>query len=606
MAKQPVRPKFFWDGGYLSELETRLGDECIFLCLSPVSFRMLTDMSAMLLWATRYEEGIVPEVGKIAHQELNVPCLTDFYSLLEELNNKEWLEGQFDALGSRMTELEDMDVIVNQTVTSCGCGCDGDTSSTTQTVNNPIIDPNETGITPAYNTAAVVLVDIARCRAANYLARKVISTIRTIGAITDNSGILAIVLVLITAISWLTPWPGDEVVSTTMLALWAGRMIGLFGAVDFMFEYFSDMANMIEGDEEGFVCVLYNWNNSSELGASLSGYMQNMADDLKVQTGMSETTAAIYKNVLADVFGPQLVNWYVDNIERIVPADFIAQYDCLCGATGDSCPTSNIVLAGLGTFPGNDLEGTTQGFASTFNSTTGYYEIIFELAANYCVTIENGQFTPEEMHEVCIDGVMSPSDGSCIRRFAARSQSPFGTAVAFNEINTACECPAYLPPNYQLIDATITGIIGSMPTMHSFVDNVVTASVSTGTVSTSTGEMIVEIDKYAIPSGWLTVGIMLEVMYLNVTEAVANWHTYDPMGLGSDNGEPFSENQISLHFNGNQAPESELQALIDSVDYIRVNTVVVGDYVGTNGWVTESSPMHGSIVLKIKYLIKEL
>ncbi len=85
MAKQPVRPKFYWDGAYLSELEKELGDRCIFLCLSPVSFRILTDMTAMLLWPTRYKEGEVPDVGRIAHQELNVPCLTDFYQLLDDL-----------------------------------------------------------------------------------------------------------------------------------------------------------------------------------------------------------------------------------------------------------------------------------------------------------------------------------------------------------------------------------------------------------------------------------------------------------------------------------------------------------------------------------------
>ncbi len=82
------RPKFFWSDEYLQELSLQLGGECKILCLSPVSFRLLADMTAMLLWPTRYEEGEVSEFGRIAYQELNVPCnFTDLVTVLAEIRD---------------------------------------------------------------------------------------------------------------------------------------------------------------------------------------------------------------------------------------------------------------------------------------------------------------------------------------------------------------------------------------------------------------------------------------------------------------------------------------------------------------------------------------
>jgi hypothetical protein len=49
---------------------------------------MLADMTAMLLWPTRYEEGAVSEFGRIAYQELNVPCnFTDLVTALTEIRD---------------------------------------------------------------------------------------------------------------------------------------------------------------------------------------------------------------------------------------------------------------------------------------------------------------------------------------------------------------------------------------------------------------------------------------------------------------------------------------------------------------------------------------
>ena len=443
MAKRPQRPKFLWNNAYLEKLAIELGDECIFLCLSPVSFRMLADMSKMLLWATRYEEGAVAELGKTAYRELNVPCLTDFYSLLDELNNKDWLQSQFDDLGSRMTELEDMDVIVNQTVNGgCGCGCDGESTSTTQTTSGGIIiDPDDTGITPPYDTEPAAIVDSVRCRAANYLAVSFVSALRRLEQMGDEAGALVVLVgVIALAVTALSPILGDEVIAWSAFVRWAYKAIRLRSATGFSSAYFRVLADNIENDFHSFVCAVYTWDTAEELGAAFILWINARVDELQAQVNIPTETALLYKEFINAVYGAEAINWFVENIASVAPADFVPQYDCLCGATGDTCPTQNIVLAGLGNFPAGDLTGTTQGFASEFNSQTGYHEIIFELDANYCVTIENGAYTPSEAHEKCSDGVMVASDGSCIRRFVARSGDAFGTAVTFDEQTLDCSC----------------------------------------------------------------------------------------------------------------------------------------------------------------------
>lgn len=444
MKKRPQRPKFLWNNAYLEKLAIELGDECIFLCLSPVSFRMLTDMTKMLLWATRYEEGAVSELGKIAYTELNVPCLEDFYSRLDaiELNNSDWLQSQFDDLGSRMTELEEMDVIVNQTVNSCGCGCDdGTTTTTTNTVDGITIDPEDTGITPPYDTEIVTAVDSVRCRAANYLAVSVVTILRRLENMGDEAGALVVLVgVIALAVTALSPVIGDEVIAWSAFVRWAYKAIRLRSATGFTSIFFRELADKIEDDLQGFTCALYTWDTAEDLGAKLISWVSAGVDELQAVANLPSETVLLYKDFLNAVYGPEMINWFVENIATVAPADFVPQYDCLCGATGDTCPDINIVLNAVGNIPDGDLTGTTQGFASQFNSTMGWHEIIFELAANYCVTIENGAYTPEEMHETCSDGVMVASDGSCIRRFVARSQSPFATAVTFNEQAADCNC----------------------------------------------------------------------------------------------------------------------------------------------------------------------
>lgn len=86
-------PKFRWDIDYLQSLELELEDSGLkLLCLSPVSFRLVADMSAMLQWPTRFgltrgEE--VPDLADIAYQEINNPMnlvdLTEVITILTDL-----------------------------------------------------------------------------------------------------------------------------------------------------------------------------------------------------------------------------------------------------------------------------------------------------------------------------------------------------------------------------------------------------------------------------------------------------------------------------------------------------------------------------------------
>lgn len=349
---------------------------------------------------------------------------------------------KLDEISERLKELEDMDVIVNQTVNSgCGCGCDGETSSTTNTVTTPIIDPTDTGISPPYDDTVYTVVDAVKCRAANWLVDKTIGVIRgwaNIGAVEVT--VVAVAGAFFTIFAVLGGVATGGIVAGVVVFTIAGLVIQLAQYDDFQVDDLDILAAEIESMREEFVCVMYGWTTASELSAALLGFLYSRVDETATSVGWTEETKDKVKVVFEKIFGSEFSNYIVQNVGAIVPADFVAQYSCLCGATGDSCPNANLHLSAYGELPAGDLTGTTEGFASTFNSTTGYYEIIFELAENYCVTIENGVYTPEESHEKCSGGVMVPSDGSCIRRFVARSQTPFGTAVTFDSQSEDCSC----------------------------------------------------------------------------------------------------------------------------------------------------------------------
>lgn len=350
---------------------------------------------------------------------------------------------QLAEIRSQLAEINEMNV--TQTVNVGGCGCCDDESTTTQTTSGSI-DPQDTGIIPPYNTDPIEISDYTKCRSTNYLAAMVTETIRALSGRLGGGVllILGITEVLIAILSWIDLVPGDEVVGSVIgllgLITIAQAIARMAGTTVFTWGVLDELAEILEVEfvAESFVCALSGWTNSQELGASLSLFINSRIDELSTDDFVKDAM----KDVFSLLFDSPLINWFVENAESVVPADFVAQYDCLCGATGDSCPTQNIVLAGVGSLPSiaGDLSGTTQGFGSSFNSKTGYYEVILELADNYCVTIDNATYSPIEEHEKCSGGVMVPSDGSCIRRFVARSQTPFGTAVTFVEQSVDCTC----------------------------------------------------------------------------------------------------------------------------------------------------------------------
>jgi len=342
---------------------------------------------------------------------------------------------------SRLTEIEHMNITVTQTN---GCCCDGDTTSTSTTTTSRTIDPEDTGIIPPYNTEPIDISDPMKCRTTNYLAKMVTETIRALAGRLGGGAllVLGIVEVLFFVLSWLDMIPGDEVVGTVIgmlgLITIAQAIARMAGTTMFTWGVLDELAEFLESPQvaEEFVCALSGWTNAEELGSLVTSFINSKIAELDTVQPVRDAMITVF----GLLFDSPLINWFTQNSERIVPADFIPQYDCLCGATGDTCPTSNLALAGYGDVPSGDLTGTTENYNTVFNSKTGFYEIIFELAANYCVSIDYGNYTPEEMHEVCSDGVMVSSDGTCIRRFAARSQSPFATAVTFDGITENCYC----------------------------------------------------------------------------------------------------------------------------------------------------------------------
>ncbi len=350
---------------------------------------------------------------------------------------------KLDEISERLKELEDMDVIVTQTVNGCGCG-DGDTS--TSTVTTPLIDPTDTGISPPYDETVYTPPDAAKCRAANWLVDKTIYFIRGLANIgASQMFVVAVGSFLLGLFAVFNGIPGDEIAWGSVVFSVAVLIVTLNALNDFQVDDLDVLSAEIESLREDFVCVMYGWTTASELSASLLNFLYSRVDETATAVGWSSETKEKIKDVFSKVFGSELANYVVQNVEKIVPAGFVAQHDCICGATGDSCPSSNLVIGALGDLPAGDLTGTTQGFASLFNPQTGYHEILFELADNYCVTIDYGEYSPDENHEKCTGGAMVASDGSCIRRFTARSLAPFATSITFNEQSADCDCTQIEP-----------------------------------------------------------------------------------------------------------------------------------------------------------------
>ena len=378
------------------------------------------------------------DANELTIDGLSTPC-GDYPLTDDEMSD---ILDKLDEISERLKELEDMDVIVNQTVNGCGCGCDGDTpDTTTTTVTIPGIDPTDTGISPPYDDTVYAVVDSVKCRTANWLVDSTIYVIRgwaNIGA--AEMVVVSLASALIGLFAIFNGVPADGIAWGMVIYFIAVTIIEISQLDDFQLDDLDVLAAEIESMREEFVCAMYGWTTANELSSALLGFLNSRVDETATAVGWSPETIDKIKNVFSKIFGSELSNYVVQNVDRIVPSDFVEQHDCICGATGDYCPDHNLVLEGFGSLPDGDLTETTQGFASQFNSTNGYHQVIFEVAANYCVSIDYGEYSPAEMHEVCSDGNMVSADGYCIRRFVARSSAPFGATVTFNLISADCTC----------------------------------------------------------------------------------------------------------------------------------------------------------------------
>ncbi len=347
---------------------------------------------------------------------------------------------KLDEISERLKELEDMDVIVNQTVNGCGCGCDSDSEpfDISNQLDGIILDSEDTGVIPKYDKAAKTESHRTRCRAANWFAAEVVSITRNIERIgTMHLTVKQWYLLLVELFTFDDKliWSGTALIALSyrMLNVLLPEYYGIFGKV----------ADKMESDMESLICSLYDWTSAEELGEKLNDAIMVFVDRATQELGLDGTVASTVYNALIDVIGAAYVNYLVENIVTIVPDGFVSQYSCSCGEYASTCPDAiNIVTRGYyDHFPEGDLTGLTIPFTARFNATTGQYELIFEMAKNYCVTIENsGSLTITEAHQVCTEGVMGGWNGSCLRRYAAYSQAPFGTAVTFLSQSVDCDC----------------------------------------------------------------------------------------------------------------------------------------------------------------------
>lgn len=115
-----AQPKFLWNVGYLEQLESELQDTGRkVLCLSPVSFRLLANMSQMLTWPTRFgltSGDELPDLAKIAYQEMNIP-ITSPLDCWTESDIEDWIK-----------DTDKMTIIINNT-NNCS-SCSGSTGIT--------------------------------------------------------------------------------------------------------------------------------------------------------------------------------------------------------------------------------------------------------------------------------------------------------------------------------------------------------------------------------------------------------------------------------------------------------------------------------------------
>lgn len=331
-------PKFLWDVGYLENLKTELGDKRVLLCLSPLSFRLLANMSNMLTWPTRFG---------LSRGEPIPNFIQDCYG---ELNNPQDIVGCFgsDVLEDLIVNSEDIMIQITNNIDCC-CGVssspstifcvgqDGAITYTPQVPVNPTPTPPEGLIFPFDPDTDAVPGEFADwneydagfCAFANGLweiTRLIVSTTETLIDILAAGAALAVVLTPLLPAGVLAAIGGV----TFLEVVWElVKIITSEQASDIL----NEIVDWLDDAREEIVCTIYShrydWGG---LGAGLSA---SASDYIETTLTLSPDERNAVQNLVSKIFFWQVAAGYVAGELGLFSTD--APIDCsLCSSYSHS------------------------------------------------------------------------------------------------------------------------------------------------------------------------------------------------------------------------------------------------------------------------------
>lgn len=258
------------------------------------------------------------DANELTFRDLGLSCDGEVVSEDEMNRVLELLE----EMRVNILELEKMNITINNNNGGC---CTGDEGTTTTTNCDEWIPDGDTGEPPPYGDDVPVLTNTMRCRSANWIAEEMVRIMRLLAMVGDTERTVA--SVVSTLVTIFTSGEGFIWTMGALVAL-AYRLIEV-SVVD-TWQVYEGVADTLEGTMGEFVCALYLWANGEGLRDAIMGYVNGVLDGMVV--GGSATTGQILavRDVVGRVLNPVFINNIVDNINTIVPATFVAQYDCSC------------------------------------------------------------------------------------------------------------------------------------------------------------------------------------------------------------------------------------------------------------------------------------
>ena len=247
-------PKVAWDVSYLNELRNQLGDTPISLCVSPIAFRMLTDLSRIVLWHTRYtgiDYGDLPDFAWDVYHQLNNPNACGAGEV-DDVTRDEILA----AIAEGIEEMTINNTIYNGCGCGCGCaaGCAAGGADTTP-IDSPAYPPGEipTGGIPVGTNQD----EAQKCSLANYmvyaLRLSLLKSIEHTGNITEfNDWFMALWVGIKDSVeSWL-----DEI----SYGLFSWLMAKLNGSTFTV----GELAVIFDSNFNDYVCTLFSSTSETD------------------------------------------------------------------------------------------------------------------------------------------------------------------------------------------------------------------------------------------------------------------------------------------------------------------------------------------------------